>query len=65
MDKLLLTIPEVAEKLGISKSKVNLLVSDGGLPVVRIGRSVRISVEALQTWLAELATRTVKRGSME
>ena len=37
------TIPEVANYLKISKSKVYALVQQGKIPYLRIGRNVRIS----------------------
>ncbi len=47
--RLLLTIPEVACALSMRRTKAyTLLNSSGGIPVVRIGRSVRVSVTDLQ-----------------
>ena len=48
---LLLTIPEVAASLRLSRSKVYMLIDIEGLPVVRFGRAVRVSVISLQQWL--------------
>ncbi len=50
-EKLLLRIEEAAERLSISRSKTYELISTGGLPVVRLGRSVRIPTEALRQWI--------------
>lgn len=49
--KLLLRIEEVAEMLGIGRSKIYELLRSGELPSVRIGRSVRISVDDLRAWV--------------
>jgi excisionase family DNA binding protein len=49
--KLLLRIGDAAERLSISRTKAYELVSAGQLPTVRIGRSVRIPVEALRDWI--------------
>jgi excisionase family DNA binding protein len=49
---LLLNIPQVMKLLGLSRSKVYNLIKAEGLPVVRFGRSVRISPASLQQWLA-------------
>ena len=50
---LLLRIPEVAESLRLSRAEVYKLISVEGLPVVRFGRAVRVSVIALEAWLQE------------
>lgn len=50
--KLLLTIPETAEALGLSRSTVyNTLLHQSDFPVVRLGGSVRVNREKLQAWL--------------
>ncbi len=50
--QILLTLPEVARVLSLSRARVyRLLANDrnpDGIPVVRIGRSVRVSVTDLQ-----------------
>jgi excisionase family DNA binding protein len=48
---LLLSIPEVAKSLGLSRSMVYKLIDVEGLPVVRFGRAVRVRVIALQQWV--------------
>jgi excisionase family DNA binding protein len=48
---LLLRAPEVASLLGISRARAYELVATGALPSIRIGRSVRIPREALETWI--------------
>ena len=50
---ILLSIPEVAESLRLSRAKVYRLIYFEGLPVVHFGRSVRVSVIALEQWLDE------------
>jgi len=51
MEPLLLRITEVATMLGLGRTKVCALVRTGELPVVRIGRSVRVPRDALQDWI--------------
>jgi excisionase family DNA binding protein len=51
--RLLLRIPEVAEKLGIGRTKIYEMIATGELPTIRIGRAVRISVTTLQKWVEE------------
>ncbi len=48
---LLLSIPEVALSLHLSRAKVYQLIAVEGLPVVRFGRSVRVSIVSLQGWV--------------
>jgi excisionase family DNA binding protein len=45
----LLTADEVAEILNVSTRSVRRLIKDGKLPIVRVGRAVRIRPEALET----------------
>jgi excisionase family DNA binding protein len=51
--RLLLRIPEVAETLGIGRTKIYELIASGELPTIRVGRAVRISVNTLQKWVEE------------
>ena len=48
---LLLSIPEVAVSLRLSRAKVYRLIYYEGLPVVHFGRAARVSVSALQEWI--------------
>ena len=48
----LLTVPEVAEVLGVHPSSVYELARSGKLPTVRVGKYVRIAPSALREWLA-------------
>ncbi len=50
---LLLSIPDVAATLGLGRSKVYELIAREGLPVVRFGRSVRVSASSLQKWVEQ------------
>ncbi len=50
----LLSIPQVAQRLGICRAQVYRLINkptDDRLPVVHIGRSVRISSRTLEEWI--------------
>jgi excisionase family DNA binding protein len=51
--RLLLRIPEVAETLGIGRTKIYEMIAKGELPTIRVGRAVRISVSTLQKWVEE------------
>ena len=50
---LLLNIPQVATMLGLSRTKVYELIATEGLPVVRFGRAVRVSLKSLQQWVEQ------------
>ena len=52
MDKIY-TVPEVAEYLKMSKSKVYYLVQQKKIPHVKIGRNVRIRESDLTVWIEE------------
>ncbi|MGD9724359.1 MAG: helix-turn-helix domain-containing protein [Pirellulales bacterium] len=51
MDHMLLRVDEVAAALGIGRSQAYALCASGVLPVVRIGRSVRVPADALRAWV--------------
>lgn len=49
----LLTIPVVAEMLGVSRPTVYQLINNEGLPVIKFRKARRISPLSLQNWLSE------------
>ena len=51
MDDKILTIPEVAEILKISKAKLYALVAKNEIPHIRLDRNVRIWEKDLVRWL--------------
>ncbi len=46
-----LTVAEVAEQMRVSKMTVYRLVHNGQLEAIRVGRSFRVTEEAVQTYL--------------
>lgn len=50
---LVLTVDEAAVLLRIDRKSLYTAIRQGEIPVRRIGRSIRISREALMRWLAE------------
>jgi excisionase family DNA binding protein len=58
--KFLYTSPEISTLLGIGRTKLYELINTGDLPVVRIGRSVRIYRPELEEWLEGIAN--AKKG---
>jgi excisionase family DNA binding protein len=51
--RLLLRIPEVMSMLGLGRTKIYELIATGELPVIRVGKAVRISIVALEKWIEE------------
>ena len=58
----LLTIVDAARHLGISRSKLYELLADGELPSVRIGRTRRIAMSALEEFVADHTDREPARS---
>lgn len=50
-EKLLLRAEEAAELLGVGRTKVYELIGRGEMPVVRIGRCLRIPRRTLDQWI--------------
>lgn len=48
----LLTVTEAATRLSLSRATTYQLVRCGDLPSVRVGRTVRVPVRALEAWIA-------------
>ena len=52
--RMLLRVREAADLLGLSRATLyNMLAAGTDIPVVRIGRSVRIPMVELQNWVAQ------------
>lgn len=49
----LLTAAEVARRLNTSLRSVRRMIADGRLPVVRLGRMVRVRPEALEALIGD------------
>ncbi len=63
MEKLLLRPIEVAEVLGLGRSKVYELIGNWTIPAIKIGSSVRVPATALQEWVLSKAIEPVSDGS--
>lgn len=57
MTRLLLTVPEAAEALAISRSKLYELLTSGAVASLRIDGSRRIPVTALTDYITRLTTK--------
>jgi excisionase family DNA binding protein len=49
----LLSVPEVARLLSIGRTTVYDLIKKEGLPSVKVGSTIRISLADLQCWISE------------
>jgi len=56
MTRLLLTVPEAAEALAISRSKLYQLLASGAIASIRIDGSRRIPLTALEEYVSRLLT---------
>lgn len=57
--RLLLRIEEAAEALAVSRTTLYGLLRSGDIPVLRIGRSVRVRPAALEAYVARRAGQDV------
>jgi len=53
VQSILMSIPEVARTLRLSRAKVYQLIAVEGLPVVRFGRAVRVCRSSLEQWVRQ------------
>ncbi len=65
MDQLLLRAEEVQKALSLGRSTVYQMMASGELPIVRIGRSVRVPADALRDWVERQAAPTSAPGLKE
>jgi len=63
MNKLLLSVPEAAERLSIGVSKFRQLVASGQIESVRVGRAIRIPATALEQFAETLRIPTSEWAS--
>lgn len=47
----IITVPEMADLLKISRSKAYELVKDTTFPIIKIGKCIRINKKELESWL--------------
>lgn len=55
MEKLTITVEEMANVVGVSRPKAYELIHKEGFPAVRIGRRIVIPIDGLKRWLEEQA----------
>ncbi|HVC76300.1 MAG TPA: helix-turn-helix domain-containing protein [Candidatus Micrarchaeaceae archaeon] len=56
MESLLLRVDEVAQLMNLGRTRTFELIASGELPVVRIGRAVRVPRNELERWLRSRTT---------
>jgi excisionase family DNA binding protein len=52
VEPMMLTIPDVAVRLGLGRTKVYALIRDEGLPVVKFGTATRVPIKELEQWVS-------------
>jgi excisionase family DNA binding protein len=55
--RVLLTVAEAADQLGIGKTKANELIKSGELHSVRIGRLRRVHIDSIRQYAAQLVSQ--------
>lgn len=58
MNDKIMTIPQVAEFLQVSKAKIYIMVQRGEIPYIRMNRNVRIWESDLLKWLDRQTIKT-------
>ena len=56
-EKLVLTVPEAGEMLGISRAQSYLMVKRGVLPVIKLGRRIVVPKAALEKMLENAGSK--------
>lgn len=57
MAKMVYSVPEAADILGVSRSRMYQLVKIQGFPTVQIGRRLLVSAKGLERWVEEQAEK--------
>ncbi len=53
MDELLISVEEAAHRLSIGRTRTYALIASGELPSLKIGRSRRVALADLESWIEE------------
>lgn len=56
MERMAISVPEVAKLLGVSKGKAYELAKMEGFPAVQIDKRILVSVKGLERWLETMTT---------
>ena len=60
-ERLLLTIPQAANRLGVGRSTVYVLTATGELELVHIGRCARIPAASVEDFVRRVRDQTVTK----
>ena len=60
MERLLYRPAEVAELLGIGRTRTYDLINAGVIPSIRVGRSRRVPSDTLKAWVAQQSDDTAR-----
>jgi excisionase family DNA binding protein len=63
MEKLLLRPSEVAELIGLGRSKVYEMLASGELPVVRLGKCIRVPADRLRERIDEIVAKNNQKSA--
>ncbi|MBI4506294.1 MAG: helix-turn-helix domain-containing protein [Chloroflexi bacterium] len=63
MEPGLLKVEDAAKFLSLGRSKTYELIQQGILPVVRVGRSVRVPTAALRAWVERQAEQAAEHSA--
>ena len=61
-EKLTLSIPEAAKRIGISDTSMRQLARTEGFPAFRVGCRLLVSVKGLEKWVEEQARKGINEG---
>jgi excisionase family DNA binding protein len=53
IERLVVSVPEAAQMMGVSTSTAYRLARENQIPVIRIGSSVRVNLRQLERWIEE------------
>ena len=57
MAKLTLSVPEAADVLGVSSTKMYEIVKIKGFPTIHVGKRILVSAKGLERWVEEQAAK--------
>ena len=61
MDKVTMSVQEMAMQMGISLSKAYALTREADFPIVRVGKRVLVPVSEFKVWLSARARRMIRQ----
>lgn len=62
-EKLTLSIPEAAKRIGISDTSMRQLARTAGFPAFNVGSRLLVSAKGLEAWVEEQARKGANKGA--